>query len=744
MMIPEFNENQLDLLKLCILLLVKIENEKSELIAQYIDRYKIVINQKLEEIFSHQEGVSEIDFSTYMKIYSTFEFSINENEFLFYETQINELEKDKDKNLIKDIDNIDLHQSSFKDKEKLFNINGKTIDFKTLSSKYFKKGTMIWIAKKIDENIILSLLTKAYLSFVEIFSLSSVNSYMSLLDYAIENIYSKTNYFLNNNFKNSCEDSGKANDKSYVDSIFLKESIISYDNAFISLFSNNFDRGMNVSSLEDSILKHNKDIITNYFEKSNKIFLKECKECLETVIVKLEANNFLHENTKSMNSRFQRNTVFKLLDDFRVKISNNLLEKTGQIYSLELKKIFKLNDEYYLNEIQKHVINLIEIYMKMFKSKKFFGEILKESKDSLKEYLTSLLSKIKLEVDTINNLNKDSNDNNNYNDDNENNNDNKHVSFNLEYYQSLLESDSLMEIVNSINKKILFFGKINFHMFLFQQNLNPLVDKINKELGIEKNKKNVKNEIKFFIEAKTAEAIIDLQENLIENQSETYFTKLKKIFIENFSIKRDTPISFRKETYKLCLNICIFFKDLDLIYKDKHLKKKGDTLFMKESLKKETQIQMMMNAIVVKKLAVNGSLSASTPQSIIDCLLKILLKNLVELFKIRKQSKDFALQVKYDLFFIKKFIKDYLSSDVDGLLDSFFREMYEVINKNADIDMEGFDQNVSLLILNINILSISTNIAIITIYCRLFLSYILNSIKIITLYLVIIKKVLFR
>ena len=35
-----------------------------------------------------KDGVEEITFETYNKIYDNYEFAINENDFLFYETEI--------------------------------------------------------------------------------------------------------------------------------------------------------------------------------------------------------------------------------------------------------------------------------------------------------------------------------------------------------------------------------------------------------------------------------------------------------------------------------------------------------------------------------------------------------------------------------------------------------------------------------------------------------------------------------
>src|SRR5690348_10593405 len=123
---PDFNEFSLEMFDMCLKLLVKIEEDKSELIMTFIDRYKYLISRKFDEIFGMKEGVTEIDYNTYMKIYDNFEFAINENEFLFYEQQIAEINNNPS--------------------------NDKSI--KNLTSKLFKKGTFIWICKKVNENII--------------------------------------------------------------------------------------------------------------------------------------------------------------------------------------------------------------------------------------------------------------------------------------------------------------------------------------------------------------------------------------------------------------------------------------------------------------------------------------------------------------------------------------------------------------------------------------------------------------
>ena len=75
---PDFNESNFELFDLCLILLVKIEDDKSELISIFIDRYRYLVNKKFDEIFGMREGVSEINFFSYIKIYDNYEFAINE------------------------------------------------------------------------------------------------------------------------------------------------------------------------------------------------------------------------------------------------------------------------------------------------------------------------------------------------------------------------------------------------------------------------------------------------------------------------------------------------------------------------------------------------------------------------------------------------------------------------------------------------------------------------------------------
>ena len=150
MSIPEFNEFHREKFETCLNLLVKINEDKEELIKIFIERYQYLLSQKYDKLFSMKEGVDEIDYETYSKIYDNYEFAINENDFMFYEEQIK-----VNSNAVQ---------------------NNTTINLRTLSSKYFKKGTFIWICKQIAENIISQLMISVYKSYIELFGEDTIDN----------------------------------------------------------------------------------------------------------------------------------------------------------------------------------------------------------------------------------------------------------------------------------------------------------------------------------------------------------------------------------------------------------------------------------------------------------------------------------------------------------------------------------------------------------------------------------------
>ena len=180
-----------------------------------------------------KDGVSEIDFSTYAKIYDNYEFAINENEFLFYESQI-ENSENKDKNIIP------------------ANFNSSTI--RNLYSKYFKKGTFIWICKKIQENVILNILSLSHKIFLNLFDKKHSKVIESLYNYVIDIFNKKVNDIIEkskNNFKLNSQGG-------YIctpDPVFFKEGILSFYFSFCETLQKINNENINSEQLSENILK---------------------------------------------------------------------------------------------------------------------------------------------------------------------------------------------------------------------------------------------------------------------------------------------------------------------------------------------------------------------------------------------------------------------------------------------------------------------------------------------------------
>ena len=230
MSIPEFNEFHREKFETCLNLLVKINEDKEELIKIFIERYQYLLSQKYDKLFSMKEGVDEIDYETYSKIYDNYEFAINENDFMFYEEQIK-----VNSNAVQ---------------------NNTTINLRTLSSKYFKKGTFIWICKQIAENIISQLMISVYKSYIELFGEDTIDNMNALLSFCIESFNKKLFNFL---------DKSKYNSTLAIDPIFFKEGLTAFYQTFIAeLRSKMNDAKIKKDDLIESILNNNKELTHLY------------------------------------------------------------------------------------------------------------------------------------------------------------------------------------------------------------------------------------------------------------------------------------------------------------------------------------------------------------------------------------------------------------------------------------------------------------------------------------------------
>ncbi len=255
-------------------LLVKIEDEKGNLISTFLSIYKNLISKRFDEIFAMKENNFEIDFLTYSKIYDNFEFGINENEFIFYEKEIKELIN--------------------KDAKDSVNAS-KDIKFNNISSKKLKKGTLIWMIKKIVETIF-PFINSSYESFVGLFGNECTSEMNILLVMIIETFFKKLNDFVQQTPE--------------IDSIFFKESLTCFFYPFCDSLQKINDELIEFDRITEKILSENR-VVTNIYLRNiySKFIEKNCsfmRESLHSLNTQLQSSKF---NRQFFISESQ--TVFK-------------------------------------------------------------------------------------------------------------------------------------------------------------------------------------------------------------------------------------------------------------------------------------------------------------------------------------------------------------------------------------------------------------------------------------------------
>ena len=256
---PEVNEASLKNFEFCLKLLVKIEDDKSDLISTFISIYKNVISKRFDEIFAMKENNFEIDLITYSKIFDNFEFGINENEFIFYEKEIKEIVS--------------------KDNKEIANVS-KDIKFSNITSKKLKKGTLIWMVKKINE-VVFPFILSSYESFVNLFGKETVE--INKIYFLIIEIFFKKVF----DFVQSTMD---------IDCVFFKESLTCFFYPFCENLQKINDENIQFQDLTDKLIADNR-ILTNLFLKNiySRFLEKNCiftKDALNSVLHQLQTNKF--------------------------------------------------------------------------------------------------------------------------------------------------------------------------------------------------------------------------------------------------------------------------------------------------------------------------------------------------------------------------------------------------------------------------------------------------------------------
>ena len=630
MNVPEFNEFEIEKFEKCLSLLVKIEDDKKDLIKTFIDRYQYLITCQYDKLFAMKEGVEEINFETYNKIYDNYEFAINENDFLFYETEM----KNKQSQ-------INTQPSS--DFTKKLNLT-------SLSSKFFKKGTFIWICKKVCEIILSQLMVNCYESYKTLFGIETTGNITSIFKQCVSNFNVKV--------KNILDKVREKNDL-ILDPEFFRDGLYSFQKTFQqNLLSKIQDEKIDGKKYMKDIIENNRTLFNIYFIDLHTLFIKTVTSNLNETLTKIvTTNKSIYEETNAENFvKFNKNLFNTEVDNFYNKIEELLNHYSKQIRSLGLE-------------------NFLE------------GGIL--GPDISQIYLNHLMSIFALLLMTIHSANKTKFNNNEYE----------------KYFLCFKKMLNFHEIIEKYMEKItkeLSKWKDNYDIIYFfilfvkkmqiQNNIQTTSDKFLNEFPSLKKDKKVASLFRDFIEKELNKSLPFLYNAIILMENKKILFNLKKSFFdENWLNCEKSPVTFRLELKKYCYQLYQLKLNLNDVLEEESKKftTKKKKIISDDSYKNKSVIQLEMEKLQIRRMNIYGE-EVDSPQGIIYVLVKIFLKTLNEFIKLKKFSLFGYQQIQIDVAFVHSFLKENLVYiDTENILDGFLTE----ILMNAEVNTINYDAN---------------------------------------------------
>ena len=645
MNVAEFNEFEIENFEKCLSLLVKIEDDKKDLIKIFIDRYQYLISCQYDKLFATKDDVQEISFETYNKIYDNYEFAIKEDDFLFYENEIKNREKNmQPSNLIQTV--------SISDYSKKLNLS-------SLASKFLKKGTFIWICKKVCENILSQLMVNCYQSYKSLFGEDTTDNINTLFNQCVSNFNMK--------IKNTL-DKVKEKNEPLLDPEFFRDGLYCFHKAFNdNLLSKIKDEKINGDKYMNNISENNKNLLNIYFVNMHEEFIKQVtskiNKSLEHII---KINKSIYDEPNS--------------DSF-IRLNKNLFES-------EVNGFYKIIEELFLS-FSKQIKSL---GLEGFNKSEFLGL------ETGQLYMNHLMSIFALLIMILHSTNKIKFRNHEY--------EKYFISFNkvinfkeiIENYKGIINNNfkQWKESYEIIYFFIFFVKKCKEQVGNVNQtiitNINNMTDKFLMEYPSLKKDKKLVTFFNDFINKELTQCYPLLFDSIILLENKKIFSNLKKLFFDVDWIKTDkTPVTFRLELKKYCYQIYQLKINLNDVLEDESnkFKAKKTKIITDNSYKNKSQVQLEMEKLQIRRMTIYGE-SVTSPQEIIYVLVKIFLKTLNEFIKMKKYNLFAYQQIQIDASFIHSFLKDNLVYiDTENIMDGFLTE----ILMNAAVNTINYDAN---------------------------------------------------
>ena len=632
MNIPEFNEFEIENFEKCLSLLVKIEDDKKDLIKIFIDRYQYLITCQYDKFFAMKDGVEEISFETYNKIYDNYEFAINENNFLFYETEI--------KN----------RQQQMQNAIPTLNDFSKKLNLSSLGSKFLKKGTFIWICKKVCENILSQLMVNCYGSYKSLFGIETTDNINPLFNQCVSNFNLK--------IKNTL-DKIKEKKENLLDPEFFRDGLYSFQKAFSdNLLSKIDDLKINGQKNLIDISENNKNLLNIYFINMHEEFINQVTNKINkslSHIINVNKSIYDEMNTDSF-----------------IKLNKNL-------YESEVNGFYRVVEELFTTCSKK----IKSLGLEIFNKSEFLGV------ETSQLYMNHLMSVFALLIMIIHSSNKVKFRANEY--------EKQFISFNKAInFKEIIENykDIITKNFNQWKEsyEIIYFFIFFIKKFKEQTNIQSITDKFLLEYpALKKDKKLVAFFIDF-IDKELVQCYPLLFDSIILLENKKIFLNLKKLFFDVDWLKVDkTPVTFRLELKKYCYLLYQLKLNLNDILEEESqkFKSKKTKIITDNSYKNKSQVQLEMEKLQIRRMTIYGE-AVNSPQEIIYVLVKIFLKTLNEFIKMKKYTLFAYQQIQIDANFIHSFLKENLVYiDSENIMDGFLTE----ILMNSNVNTINYEAN---------------------------------------------------
>ena len=648
MNVAEFNEFEIENFEKCLSLLVKIEDDKKDLIKIFIDRYQYLITCQYDKLFSTKDDVEEISFETYNKIYDNYEFAIKEDDFLFYENEIKNREKNLSLNQIPNSSSMALSDFS------------KKLNLSSLASKFLKKGTFIWICKKVCENILSQLMVNCYNSYKSLFGEDTTDNINTLFNQCVSNF--------NQKIKNTL-DKVKEKNQPLLDPEFFRDGLYSFHKAFNeNLLSKVQDEKINGAKYMSDISENNKNLLNIYFVNMHEEFIKQ---------VTSKINNSLEKIIK-----FNKSIYDEANSESFIRLNKNLFQNEVNIFYKYIEELFLS----YSKQIK-------SLGLESFNKDEFLGA------ETSQLYINHLMSVFALLILVLHSSNKVKFRNNEY--------EKYFISFNkVMNFKEIIEN--YKEIINTNfakwkdNYELIYFfiffikkckEQINNMNPIITTNINNMTDKFLFEYPILKKDKKLVAFFNDFINKELTQCYPLFFDAIILLENKKIFDNLKKLFYEPDWLKVDkTPVTFRLELKKYCYQLYQLKLNLNDVLEEesnKFKEAKKTKIITDNSYKNKSQVQLEMEKLQIRRMTIYGEV-VSSPQEIIYILVKIFLKTLNEFIKLKKYNLFAYQQIQIDVSFIHSFLKENLVYyDSENIMDGFLTE----ILMNASVNTNNYEAN---------------------------------------------------